>query len=151
MHGSLKKLADCGFVLNSRCLLCFRWSHVGPSSSSSAVPVPPSLISESSTRPASLSLRFPPPGSLAPNKVDLQFQTNVLGHFHLVTLLLPLLLATPHSAQGYPRVMSTSSSGSYLLAPKEGICFDALKADPATGKLKVDLGPQKLYGQSKLV
>lgn len=93
---------------------------------------------------------FPPAGSLNDAGVDLQFATNVLGHFHLVNLLLPLLFATPHKSAGYPRVMSTSSAAAYLTAPKEGICFDALKADPATGKLKVDLNPQKLYGQSKL-
>ncbi|KAI8618267.1 hypothetical protein BC830DRAFT_1109813 [Chytriomyces sp. MP71] len=58
---------------------------------------------------------------------ETQFGVNHLGHFHLTSLLLPLLLAsaTPDCPA---RVVNLSSFGGYLYAPPEGIPFDDLDA-----------------------
>ncbi len=67
--------------------------------------------------------------------IELQFLTNHIGHYILVTGLLDLL---PEEG----RVVMLSSEG-YKFAPKEGIQFDNLSGENGYGGLRA-------YGQSKL-
>ncbi|KAF8985126.1 NAD-binding protein [Cyathus striatus] len=86
----------------------------------------------------------PPIDSLTAQKYDLQFGTNVLGHFYFTKLLLPTLLATAKSCPDRNvRVVTTSSSGHEL---SSGINFDTLKDTPKRKKKN----PMDLYSQSKL-
>ncbi|OCH84893.1 NAD-P-binding protein [Obba rivulosa] len=74
---------------------------------------------------------------------DLQFGTNVVGHFYFTQLLLPVLIATAEgSEEKKARVINTSSMGHTFVS---GIDFDTLKDSPKRSKL----GTQKLYFQSK--
>lgn len=91
---------------------------------------------------------FPPAGSLSAQSIDMQFATNVLGHFHLSNLLVPLLSKSTRKADGFPRVVNTSSSGHWLLASSGGVVFDSLKV-PEGKDNTLDI--YRLYGQSKLV
>lgn len=70
------------------------------------------------------------------NGLEKQFAVNHLGHFLLVNLLLPQVLA---AAQGRVVVMSSSA---YKWAPPVGIEFDNLAGAR-------DYTPNKAYGQSK--
>ncbi|KDR82950.1 hypothetical protein GALMADRAFT_238644 [Galerina marginata CBS 339.88] len=75
---------------------------------------------------------------------DLQFGTNVLGHFYFTKLLLPALLAGAKSSpDGKARVVNTSSQGSLFVS---NIDFNALKDSPARRKKMTEI----LYAQSKL-
>ncbi|KAF8158889.1 hypothetical protein K438DRAFT_1731914 [Mycena galopus ATCC 62051] len=85
---------------------------------------------------------FPPISQLTTQEFDLQFGTNVLGHFYLTKLLLPILLATA-TPENPARVINTSSLASL---PVNTVNFNTLKDSPARKKL----GANKLYGQSKL-
>ncbi|KLO08982.1 NAD-P-binding protein [Schizopora paradoxa] len=77
---------------------------------------------------------------------DLQCGTNVLGHYYLTTLLLPILQATGKSSPpGTVRVVTTSSSGSFMF-PGPDIDYDTLRS----GKARDNTGNQRLYFQSKL-
>ncbi|KAF9013216.1 NAD(P)-binding protein [Cyathus striatus] len=81
---------------------------------------------------------------LTAQNYDLQFGTNVLGHFYFTKLLLPTLLSTAKSSlDGKVRVVTTSSSGHEL---SYGIDFNTLK-DSAARRRKMGWD---LYGQSKL-
>ncbi|KAJ7150178.1 NAD(P)-binding protein [Mycena filopes] len=81
-------------------------------------------------------------GCVTTQGFDLQFGTNVLGHFYFTTLLLSLLLAT--AAPGAPaRVINTASSAADLFTPP--INFNTLKDGPARKKA----GTEGLYFQSK--
>ncbi|KAJ7123167.1 actin-domain-containing protein [Mycena epipterygia] len=86
----------------------------------------------------------PPLDQFTTQGYDLQFGTNVLGHFYFTTLLLPTLLATAGTSQdGKARVVNTASLGS-TFAP--GVDYSTLHGDsPARHKL----GSVKLYNQSK--
>lgn len=87
-----------------------------------------------------------PADQLTKDGYDLQFGTNVLGHFHFTMLLLPALLATPN-----PRVINVSSRG-HLFAPSSGFFWDKLKG-PKKGTWIPGLNfieRYQLYGQSKL-
>ncbi|KAL7416913.1 NAD-binding protein [Mrakia frigida] len=92
---------------------------------------------------------FPAASAITKHGHDLQFGCNVLGHYHLTTILLPVLLASPFKAEGFPRVVNTSSSG-HLGAPKGGIIFDNLKVVEGTDRPKVGLGVHARYFQSKI-
>ncbi|KIJ18173.1 hypothetical protein PAXINDRAFT_9255 [Paxillus involutus ATCC 200175] len=73
---------------------------------------------------------------------DLQFGTNVLGHFYLTKLLLPTLISTAKSSpEGTVRVVNTASNA-HLLG---GLEFDTFKDGP---KRRAD-STYRLYGQSK--
>ncbi|MGI9307878.1 MAG: SDR family NAD(P)-dependent oxidoreductase [Gammaproteobacteria bacterium] len=72
------------------------------------------------------------------NGIEKQFYVNHLGHFALVTKLLPEVLA---AKQG--RIVNVSSGRATGNAPDEGIQFDNL-----SGEREYD--PSKAYGQSKL-
>ncbi|TBU57725.1 NAD(P)-binding protein [Dichomitus squalens] len=74
---------------------------------------------------------------------DLQFGTNVLGHFLLTKLLLPALLKGKESSgDGHARVITTTSPYAYI----GHINFDTLKDGPARRKQSTEV----LYQQSKL-
>ncbi|KAF7374339.1 NAD(P)-binding protein [Mycena sanguinolenta] len=73
---------------------------------------------------------------------DLQFGTNVLGHFYFTTLLLPTLIAT--ATPGNPaRVVNTSSLASELAGAN--IDYNTLKDGPARKRKSTSF----LYAQSK--
>lgn len=85
---------------------------------------------------------FPPTDWLTADGYDLQFGTNVLGHFYFTKLLLPTLIATAKSApDGKARVITTSSSAHAL----QGLTFSTFKDSPARKKMSTT----QLYGQSK--
>lgn len=87
---------------------------------------------------------FPPVDKVTVDGYDLQFGTNVIGHFYLTKLLLPELLAgARESPDGKARVINTSSMGHQLFFPQ--LDFDTFKDGPARKKLD----EKKLYGQSK--
>jgi retinol dehydrogenase 12 len=81
------------------------------------------------------------------NDYDLQFGTNVLGHFHLTALLLPALLAAVE-----PRVINVSSIAHYC-PQYDGIHFETLKGPKwGTWIPLLSLNERfRYYGQSKLV
>ncbi|KAI0052000.1 NAD(P)-binding protein [Auriscalpium vulgare] len=76
---------------------------------------------------------------------DMQFGTNVIGHFYFTQLLLPALLAVKAASptQEKARVVTTSSSAGYLI---KDIFWDAIVDGPARRKLE----PYPLYHSSKL-
>ncbi|KAK7682520.1 hypothetical protein QCA50_014320 [Cerrena zonata] len=84
----------------------------------------------------------PPVDQLTSDGYDLQFGTNVIGHFLLTKLLLPALLAGKEtSPDKHARVISTSSFAAYLYT----LNFDTFK----DGLARKKLGTQSLYAQSK--
>ncbi|KAK7061205.1 NAD P-binding protein [Favolaschia claudopus] len=85
---------------------------------------------------------IPPHDQLTAQNIDLQFGTNVLGHFYLTKLLLPTLLATA-TPEKPARVVNTSSLASITVST---VNFNTLKDGPARKKHSVST----LYGQSKL-
>ncbi|KAJ7209097.1 NAD-P-binding protein [Mycena rebaudengoi] len=86
----------------------------------------------------------PPGDQLTAQGYDLQFGTNVIGHFYLTKLLLPVLLETAKSSpDGKARVVNTSSFAHTMVG---GIDYDTLRDSPQRRKI----GSQILYNQSKL-
>ncbi|KAH8082426.1 NAD(P)-binding protein [Cristinia sonorae] len=86
---------------------------------------------------------FPPIGQLTSDGYDLQLGTNVLGHFYLTQLLMPALKAGKlTSPDGYARIVTVSSSGSYFY----GINWDTFVDGPKRRRM----GTKNLYFQSKL-
>ncbi|CCM05600.1 uncharacterized protein FIBRA_07828 [Fibroporia radiculosa] len=86
----------------------------------------------------------PPIDMVSADGYDLQFGTNVVGHFLFTELLLPALrAATQSSVDHHARVITTSSSGA-MICP---IDWDTLKDGPARRKKSINL----LYAQSKFV
>ncbi|KAG6333363.1 hypothetical protein ID866_5728 [Astraeus odoratus] len=84
----------------------------------------------------------PPVEQLTEDGYDLQFGTNVLGHFYFTKLLLPILLSTAKSSpNGTVRVVNTSSNGHWF----SGLDFDTFKDSPK----RRGMASMKLYGQSK--
>ncbi|TBU26107.1 NAD(P)-binding protein [Dichomitus squalens] len=84
----------------------------------------------------------PPIEWLTTDGYDLQFGTNVLGHFYFTELLMPaLLVAVKTSPDGHARVVTTSSSGAYL----DTLHFETFKDGPERRKM----GSNGLYNQSK--
>jgi len=93
---------------------------------------------------------YPPIDMTTNQGYDLQFGTNVLGHFYLTKLLLPILTATAKkSPPGTVRVVNVSSIGHYYGAP-EGIRWATLTPGDDSLAARKKLGASKLYGQSKL-
>ncbi|KIP08126.1 hypothetical protein PHLGIDRAFT_70021 [Phlebiopsis gigantea 11061_1 CR5-6] len=75
---------------------------------------------------------------------DMQWGTNVVGHFFLTELLvLALAAGAKTSPDGHARVVTTSSSGAYFAS---GLQWETFKAHPNRHKM----GPKALYFQSKL-
>ncbi|GJE89085.1 NAD(P)-binding protein [Phanerochaete sordida] len=88
---------------------------------------------------------IPPVEQLTSDGYDLQFGTNVLGHWYFTELLLPALReGAKSSPDGYARVVTTSSSASHLAKP---IVWDGFRDHPARTKF----GSINLYMQSKLL
>ncbi|KAJ6574425.1 NAD-P-binding protein [Mycena capillaripes] len=94
-----------------------------------------------------------PPEMVTAQKHDLQFGTNVIGHFFLTELLLPALTKSYEETKIPARVLHTSSSG-HTFAPGNGMDFQSLKDGPerdAWVKKKGSFrGPWALYGESKI-
>ncbi|KAJ7348842.1 NAD(P)-binding protein [Mycena albidolilacea] len=94
----------------------------------------------------------PPVDQLTAQGYDLQFGTNVLGHFFLTELLLPALTAS-HAHSSVPARIINISSSAYSVSPKRDIFFDAIKGGPARDALVKKWGntiaPWNLYGASK--
>ncbi|KAJ7660835.1 NAD(P)-binding protein [Mycena polygramma] len=95
-----------------------------------------------------------PSEQLTAQNQDLEFGTNVTGHYFLTELLLPALVAS-HEATGVPaRVINTSSSGHKQASPGTGIDFVSLTGSPERDAWLKKLSPTKaawrLYGESKL-
>jgi len=92
---------------------------------------------------------IPPVDQLTKHGHDLQFGTNVLGHFYLTQLLIPTLINTAKtSPDGKARVVNTSSSAHLISkSAKNGgpVELDTLRDGPKRTKL----GTQSLYAQSK--
>ncbi|KAF5338971.1 hypothetical protein D9611_008806 [Ephemerocybe angulata] len=87
---------------------------------------------------------LPPLSDVTADGYDLQFGTNVLGHFYFTKLVLPALLkGAKTSGDGTARVLNTSSGASLFAS---GIDFNTLKDGPARKKTFSGL----LYNQSKL-
>jgi retinol dehydrogenase-12 len=87
----------------------------------------------------------PPKDQVTADRYDLQFGTNVLGHYCFNKLLLPLLEATV-KRDGIPtRLIVTSSSAQQFADTKKPINFDTLIDGPNRRKLSSN----ELYNQSK--
>ncbi|KDQ12680.1 hypothetical protein BOTBODRAFT_56500 [Botryobasidium botryosum FD-172 SS1] len=85
----------------------------------------------------------PPMDQLTAEGYDLQFGTNVLGHFYLTRLLLPLLMSTAKaSADRKVRVVTVSSFGAEM---HKYIDWDSLRDGSARRKKNT----QTLYNHSK--
>jgi NAD(P)-dependent dehydrogenase (short-subunit alcohol dehydrogenase family) len=81
----------------------------------------------------------PPKRQQTQDGFELQFGTNVLGHFALTALLMPALLRAVEQGRERPRVVTIAS-----IAHKRGhLNFDDLQS-------QVNYSPNRSYGQSKL-
>ena len=79
---------------------------------------------------------------------DLQFGTNVLGHFYLTKLLLPLLLSTVQSSpDAHVRITSLSTVSAVMSGRLHFLAFKP-DSEPST-RARRGLGRQALYMQSK--
>ncbi|KAJ7635521.1 NAD-P-binding protein [Mycena polygramma] len=94
-----------------------------------------------------------PPEQLTVQGYDLQFGTNVIGHFFLTELLLPALTRSHQITNVRARIINASSIG-HQMAPGRGVELASLKGGPerdawvrAAGGI---MGPWRLYGASKL-
>ncbi|KAI6002013.1 NAD(P)-binding protein [Pisolithus albus] len=91
----------------------------------------------------------PPVELLTDDGYDLQFGTNVLGHFYLTKLLLPTLLSTATSSPvGTVRVVNTSSTAHWL----GSLDFDTFKDTPKRRARahSICITRAKLYGYNHL-
>ncbi|KAJ7070628.1 NAD-P-binding protein [Mycena amicta] len=86
----------------------------------------------------------PPIEQLTKQGYDLQFGTNVLGHFYLTQLLLPTLLSTASTSGKPTRIIHTSSLSTHMFNGTS-IDFNTVKESPK----RVTLGTAWLYHQSK--
>ncbi|KAJ7506876.1 NAD(P)-binding protein [Mycena galericulata] len=97
---------------------------------------------------------IPPPEMLTAQNHDLQFGTNVIGHFFLTELLIPAFTRSFEESKVPARVINTSSSPGHKFAPGNGMNFASLKGGPERDawvkKAGRFLGPWQLYGTSKL-
>lgn len=82
---------------------------------------------------------------------DVTFGTNVLGHFYLTQLLLPILISSAKSSSDqHVRVVNVSSNGHWGAPPPNiggPILYETLVDGPARQKC----GGQIMYFQSKAV
>ena len=86
----------------------------------------------------------PPVEMLTDDGYDLQFGTNVVGHFYFTKLIMPALLAAAAtSSDGTARVVNTSSNGHWF----GDLDYNTFRDSPARRKKS----PMTLYGQSKTV
>jgi retinol dehydrogenase 12 len=88
---------------------------------------------------------WPPIEMLTVDGYDLQFGTNVIGHYYFTKLLLPLLISTAKvSPDGKARVVNTASVGHMFTCELD---FETFKDGPKRKKM----GTESLYFQSKFV
>jgi retinol dehydrogenase-12 len=86
----------------------------------------------------------PPVGMLTDDGYDLQFGTNVLGHFYFTKLVMPALLAAAAaSSDGTARVVTTASNAHWL----SRLDYNTFRDSPARRKMNTWVR----YGQSKTV
>ena len=85
----------------------------------------------------------PPVALLTRQQYDLQFGVNVIGHFYLTQLLLPVLLGTAKVTAQKVRVVNYSSSA----PPAPRIDYTTLMDGPVRRRCN----SMQLYKQSKLV
>jgi NAD(P)-dependent dehydrogenase (short-subunit alcohol dehydrogenase family) len=85
---------------------------------------------------------MPPTGSVTTQGYELQWGTNVVGHFLLQKLLMPLLVRSAKQI-GEVRVIWTSSDGSNMSPSPDGIFWDDISGT------KTHPSPWSLYAQSK--
>ncbi|KAJ6565478.1 NAD-P-binding protein [Mycena vulgaris] len=94
-----------------------------------------------------------PTDQLTAQNHDLQFGTNVLGHFFLTELLIPALTKSYEETKIPARIIHTSSIG-HQMAPGDGLEYVSLKGGPARDAWLKAAGsvsaPWRLYGESKL-
>ncbi|TFK37741.1 NAD-P-binding protein [Crucibulum laeve] len=84
----------------------------------------------------------PPVEMITDDGYDLQFGTNVLGHFYLTKLLVPALVnGAKTSSDGKSRVVTTSSSAMWF----DKVDYKTIKDGP----LRIKKGTTGLYAQSK--
>lgn len=88
----------------------------------------------------------PPLDMVTAQGYDLQFGTNVLGHYLLTKLLLPTIESTAKETGHLGRVVEVSSI-MHSLSGNPIIYFDTLKDGPARRRMRTDA----LYSQSKSV
>lgn len=94
---------------------------------------------------------FPPISQLTTHGHDLQFGTNVLGHFYLNQLLLPTLVSSAKSSSdGHVRVVNLSSVG-HIGAPSVENGGPVVYETLVEGKRRNKMGTIELYYQSKAV
>jgi NAD(P)-dependent dehydrogenase (short-subunit alcohol dehydrogenase family) len=86
----------------------------------------------------------PPKEEVTAQNYDMQFGTNVIGHWLFTHLLLPALLAATEASPSHEkaRIVMVSSSASYLT---KGLDFDAI----ADGPERTKYGVWELYNKSK--
>ncbi|KAD6796449.1 hypothetical protein E3N88_07345 [Mikania micrantha] len=82
------------------------------------------------------------PYMLSEDKIELQFATNHVGHFHLTNLLLETMKRTAHKSSKEGRIVNVSSRRHQFSYP-EGIRFDHINSQSGYNALSA-------YGQSKL-
>jgi len=93
---------------------------------------------------------YAPIDNITEQGYDMQFGTNVLGHFYLTKLLLPVLTATAkNSPAGTVRVVNVSSVA-HIQGPPEGIRWSSILPGNDSLEARKKLGTKRLYGQSKL-
>ncbi|CAE6472675.1 unnamed protein product [Rhizoctonia solani] len=91
----------------------------------------------------------PPIAAKTAQGYDLQFGTNVLGHYLFTILLLPILLRTVKTSGAPARIVNVSSI-KHLFAPKGGVDYDSLvPKSPSADRIREGMGGDKLYCQSK--
>ncbi|KAF7290301.1 NAD-binding protein [Mycena chlorophos] len=87
----------------------------------------------------------PPMDQLTVQGYDLQFGTNVLGHFYFTELLIPLMISTAKETKKNGRILNTSSVAAHHFG-LPNVSYDAVVPGPARTKFG---DPMKLYMQSK--
>jgi len=86
----------------------------------------------------------PPMEMLTDDGYDLQFGTNVLGHFYFTKIIMPALLrGAAQSPDGTARIVNTSSNAHWF----GSLDYNTFKDSPARRKKSA----MNLYGQSKMV
>lgn len=88
----------------------------------------------------------PPLDQLTTQGYDLTFGTNVLGHYYLSKLLIPILERTSNSTQP-TRIIDVAADGHLLNANSGANVIDYETLIP--GKKRTDAGGPQLYVQSK--
>ncbi|KAJ7116270.1 hypothetical protein C8R43DRAFT_1137945 [Mycena crocata] len=78
-----------------------------------------------------------PTDQLTPQGHDIQFGTDVIGHYFLTELLLPALTASYEATQVAARIINTSSTGHTIAAPGTGIDFVRLYGESKLGNVLI--------------